>query len=482
MHALQRSLSFNGCDEYRWLREATATWAQDYCYSGDNYEQTIISLGKTFPRHFLDQTHLTMDDGDGKGPYSYGAYLFFQYLSKAFTPSWIRYIWENADQGDSADAIDAGLQAAGSTDLEARWPQFSRFLWNQGPVTKLIDWDGLTETPRLARPTMTAKVTTSNYSDSLRLNVKLPRLSSLYYEIELLDASVSGFFFVNGWTYNVQPHEWDSFQEPGLIGLRADPIPADELKGRSVALLYLVPGIGWLQEDLTKSPAFAFCRDVADGKVERAVLVFSNGDVEATDTPKEPLGMDPFLWFDNVGCSKWSGTFVWDLPDAEGHYTITANYTWSSFAELYGGFYAVPEGEPLEDWTHLVFEPVSGSMTWSMYDTDGTCTYQGDATWPVDENAFYDQLIVRNFVLEGGFERTYRADLLSAQQRTVTEVVSGPLEDCPEDFTYSLSSWILEIPHGYSPAVLSPDGGRIDVRYTNSMEGSVLDMHLQAVR
>jgi hypothetical protein len=47
---------------------------------------------------------------------------------------------------------------------------------------------------------------------------------------------------------------------------------------------------------------------------------------------------------------------------------------------------------------------------------------------------------------------------------------------------FPLDSWYLEIPHGYSQAVVSPDGKRIDVRYTNPGDDTVLEMHLQAIR
>ncbi len=480
MHALQRSMDFNGCEEYRWLREATATWAMDDCFPADDWEsQRIVVGGTTLPRHFLDAPGQSLDTWTAGGsPYSYGAYLFFQYLSKTFSPQWIRYIWEAAGAGDSALAVESGLQAGGSTDFEERWPQFSRFLWNQDPVRKLDEWDNLTETPVLARSTITAVVTGGSYSDSTRLDVSLPRLSSSYYEIALPDPSVSGFFFVNGWNYDVETYEWDDYNEAGLLGLRAQPLAASDAKGRAVELMYKVTGQDWVTVDLSESPAFLFCRDVAGGDVEKVVLVFSNGDVGATDGPKEPLGLAPFVWFDNVGCGKWDGTLSWDAGDAESVYRIDGSYTWDTGAGDAGGFFAAPADDDLEEWHQWLLEPVAGSMTWTMDSSDGDCSHHGDATWPMDQiNTMYDELSLRNFGLDATYERTVTARIYSAFEREVTEVVTG--QDCGDDFTYPLGA-SLEVPHGASAAKVSSDGGRIDITYQEYEGAPVFTLNLVA--
>lgn len=480
MHALQRSFDFNGCDEYRWLREATATWAMDYCYPADDFESRRVSVaGKTLPRHFLDAPGQSLDIWNAGGsPYSYGAYLFFQYLSKSFSPDWIRYIWQAGGAGDSALAVENGLKAAGTTNLEERWPQFARFLWNQDPFPKLDEWDNLTETPAIVRGTIGAIVSSSDYSDSVRMDISLPRLSSNYYRISLPDGSVSGFYFVNGWNYNIETYEWNDYNEPGLMGLRAQPLSAADAKGRTVDLLYKVTGQDWVSVDLSHSPGFLFCRDVAGGDVEQAVLVFSNGDVTATDGPKEPLGMEPFIWYDNVGCGKWDGTLSWDAGDGDVVYRIDANYTWDTGAGDAGGFFLAPPDDQLEEWHRWVLEPVSGSMTWTMSSSYFDCSYNGTETWALDEiNTMYDEVTLRNFVLEGDYERTVTAQLMSTFDREVTEVITGV--DCGENFTYPLGV-VLESPHSNKAAKISSDGSRIDVVYQEDEGSAVFELHLVA--
>ena len=85
--------------------------------------------------------------------------------------------------------------------------------------------------------------------------------------------------------------------------MKSEPLAPADAQGRAVELMYKVTGQDWMTIDLSNSPAFIFCRDVNGGDIEKAVLVFSNGDIEATDGPKEAMGsLPPFLWFDNVGC------------------------------------------------------------------------------------------------------------------------------------------------------------------------------------
>ncbi len=482
MHALQMSFAMGGCADFRWLREATATWAQDYCYPTDDYESLhILVRGLTLPEHFMNSPDRSLDEWIGDdSPYSYGAYLFFQYLSRGFSPAWIRYIWQNADTSDPVDAVDQGLQAAGSTDLEERWPQFARFLWNQEHMNRFEDWDPpVTATPRLGRLPVQAQVTTSAPGDTARLDVSLPRLSSCYYEVELPDPSVSGFFFFNGWTYEIDSIEWDEWAEPGLFGPRAQPLPDAERKGRSVDLMYLVTGQDWQTVPLTDSPAFGFCRDIADGNVERVVLVFANGDIDS-DEPKEPLGLAPFIWYDNIGCDRWDGSLTWDESWEGSVYRIDASYTWGSGLDTVAGFYAAPPEDDLENWTSWSLQPVSGTMTWTMHYSDGTCTWEGSASWPVDELAIYDQVILRNLDLSGAYDRTFTALLLSQQEREVTEVGSGPAEDgCQENFETTVGAWI-EMPHGFSGAVISADGKHINASYREYDGGPVFDLILNA--
>ena len=89
MHLIQYAFDVAGsCDvEYRWLAEATATWAEDYVYPSGQTEHREAAT------YVTDTWRPLRDTGDRYGGgRKYGAYVFFFYLTRQHGPEVIRTI------------------------------------------------------------------------------------------------------------------------------------------------------------------------------------------------------------------------------------------------------------------------------------------------------------------------------------------------------------------------------------------------------
>ena len=100
MHAFQYTYKTAGsCDEYRWWREASAQWAEDYVYPTEigNVEQLAADLYLSMPGKPLEFKN---------DKHEYGAYLFPFLLARTLRPELIQTIWANDGSYDSLAAIN----------------------------------------------------------------------------------------------------------------------------------------------------------------------------------------------------------------------------------------------------------------------------------------------------------------------------------------------------------------------------------------
>src|SRR5690606_14216405 len=76
------------------LREGSAVWATEY-FDTDLDDLERLSGG------YLQQTDRPLDRPPGGpiDPFSYGAAVFFQFLSERFEPGIIRALWERCEDG-----------------------------------------------------------------------------------------------------------------------------------------------------------------------------------------------------------------------------------------------------------------------------------------------------------------------------------------------------------------------------------------------
>jgi len=115
MHAFQHSYAYaQDCASYHWLKEATATWAEDFVYPAVDQEH-----GSSLA--FLSQPEKSLETSEGEfgRSHEYGAYLLPFFLTcisgpcdHATRPTYSPYLqvaWDNTERSDSLTAINDAL-------------------------------------------------------------------------------------------------------------------------------------------------------------------------------------------------------------------------------------------------------------------------------------------------------------------------------------------------------------------------------------
>jgi hypothetical protein len=242
MHAIQAAYPFASLEEYRWLMEATAAWAEQYVYPKSNLDPDYPATDEEHslaPKFLLiPETPLERVNDD----HEYGAYLLFFYLQYGLSrPEIVRTVWENATKADSLEVVDAAIPGG----FRERWPEFALYNWNQEPVTRYRQWDGLGKGANIV----------TGFQIGLAGEDLLPadvhHLSAYYYTAKITSESIRTFIVEN----------------PFAAG------------GEPTARLWGIVKIGgqWRQpEDWTALSRKKFCRDKPEEHVEELVLVISN--------------------------------------------------------------------------------------------------------------------------------------------------------------------------------------------------------------
>ncbi len=112
-HALQ--FGYDGEEPADWLWEATSTWMQDEVYDdiNDGIEDAYAVFKSPDSCQLAYGGEARVEDEN----HWYGEWIFLRYISEQYGHATVRAIWEQATTLDGYDAIEAALNAAG-TSLE----------------------------------------------------------------------------------------------------------------------------------------------------------------------------------------------------------------------------------------------------------------------------------------------------------------------------------------------------------------------------
>ena len=138
MHAIQFTYDVGSCDDYMWMFESTAMWAEHYVYPAVNAEHDYAAP-------YLRTLGDPLEKFSHSGLRPYGTYLFFFYLHHMFNyPEIVRDVWNHSGNADSLLAIQAATSGLGG--FPELWPEFSLFNWNRDTIDEYRDWDGMYST------------------------------------------------------------------------------------------------------------------------------------------------------------------------------------------------------------------------------------------------------------------------------------------------------------------------------------------------
>lgn len=337
MHAVQFAYPNASDDEYDWLFEATATWAEDYVYPKSNMDPDFPATQEEQPQalSFLAATETPLETTDDA--HEYGAYLLPFYLAGYGREGAgaVRSIWENATQASSLGAVNTAISSRGG--FSKVWPQFVLYNWNQEPVTKYQTWDELESGASAATHFTVGAVG----EDELPANVS--HLSALYYSFEFTSERIHSVIVENPFAKGGEPTA-------------------------SVQAIVKIGGQWRAPEDWTKVERKKFCRDKPEEHIEELVLIISNSEWQNRSHVLSAGKLKVKALAEGCTCEaiaevkEWTGnaTFSYDVLADDGLHRVNlavgAEVSATLQTSMYGGLgNATGHGDINE--THQTYDP-----------------------------------------------------------------------------------------------------------------------------
>jgi hypothetical protein len=277
MHAIQFEYPDIKCSAgYGWLKEATATWAKDFVYPKNNLEHG-------YAPSFMESPEKALNDPDAKSQKDlrqYGAYVFFQFVTKSLGDDRIKAIFEGSTNTTSLDAVNNNI-AGGFKD---QWWKFAKTLWNQAPIDTKPDsfkvWDDLAQKPDQREIDGDLKGA-SEATETLESEQK--NLSSRYYHFSFTDPNTRSILFYNGFF--------------------------DQIKaGKAIKILAIwkdAAGTWQEEDDWSDYKYVGLCRDLKNQRAVDLTVIVANGEKDSGG--KVTASKAPYLKRNNVGCFKFEG-------------------------------------------------------------------------------------------------------------------------------------------------------------------------------
>jgi hypothetical protein len=284
--------------EYRWLNEASATWAEDYVSPQVNSEQE-------YAYSFLGRPHWSLETvGE---THEYGAYLWPFFLARTFQPGLVRTIWDATQSKNSLAAVDGAI----SGGFLEQWPEFARLNLNREPVEDYEQWDSL---PAGAAFRWSLPVSLlSGGQLSWTMPAAVPHLAAHYFNFTFPDPAVTTVRFQN-----------------------ADRFFAAAEPRAKVQAQFKIAGQGWTTEDWTALPERVFCRTDPAERVEALVVIISNSEWQDRSHILNP-GTELKLTASDTPCSceelaavqNWTGqvSFSFTTSASSGDESITYDHS-----------------------------------------------------------------------------------------------------------------------------------------------------------
>lgn len=392
-HVMQYTFDMAGAGhvDYRWLMEATATWAQDH-YSpaadtGREHRAAPFFLGEKEPR--------SLDFRNDK--FEYGAYLFFLYLTRTSGDAVIRSIWEKTASMSALEAVNASINGG----FRERWPEFALYNWNSDVVNHYQRWDALAARAYSTDRPVTIP-STGEFAEQMKID--LPHLSAKYYHFVFDAADARTITFYNGLTHKLTKKNYigldDKDRGERYFLKKLDDPETDRAKVQALVKV----GGQWRVEDWTQRALVTYCRDLPLERVEEIVVIYSNSQFgDRTRRLTERMG-PPQLIASNLGCTSWNGSLKWSADFiAPATWTATSNDAVFEFLDFAMGV-EDDDGVPV---LGSMYAATRGTVTWKTAGSADGCTYSGEGTFDLATSSPQTLLLVSDRVPQSS--RAYRS-------------------------------------------------------------------------
>lgn len=441
MHAIQFAGTIQNCGDYRWLKEATATWAEDFVYKDANSEWGVVS-------GFLDHPDYSLDANAGL--HDYGAYLWPYFLTHQLNDnSIIRTMWEKA--ATEPNSFMAVINALPTEFQDYYWPVFLGTLWNKAPFEEYYK----TEDQLLKTVKMQSDQTISAASgeQAIPLDGDFEIGAARFYHITV-DPSVRSLTILNGLGRKLSKGPADDvWLTDGDQIYLSEELSTSDAAGATLVVLMKVAGSDYQMINMgmsdVQSESNTHCVDV-QGKIEDLVIIQSNADFENPTHVISPKGLPTTVFANNLPCWKVSGSasYTWTNDGITRKFSTTnAVYSYpSAWPDLSKDPYKYLNNGFAYPYIQLFL--LSADVNWSISGTDSlNCTYSGSGTFsaPEQPGAGSESVTIYNGVLQGS--PTYRGYIgggSTLEDEIITYSITG--EDCPTEGKDYGSFQFLEIP------------------------------------
>ena len=145
VHLFQLKVARPNCGEWRYniLDEATASWAFDHLYKGDDFEHQFAVGDGAYFDGTRGEWHESPVYGHGVGAFAcngYCDYPFFEWLDRKYGAQAIKNVIEATGSASAQRAFEVGLGGIGG-GLEQLWPKFALAMWNDYENHVADEWN-----------------------------------------------------------------------------------------------------------------------------------------------------------------------------------------------------------------------------------------------------------------------------------------------------------------------------------------------------
>ena len=408
MHAIQFTYDVGACPDYRWMKEATATWAENFVYPRVNEEHGYGSV-------YLDQLQTPLEAYAYKDLRQYGAYTFWFFLENQYgMHEAVVDTWQNSNMPDSLDAIETVI--AGMGGFADVWPEFAMYNWNRQPYDEYSQWDKVYGSAQWKDEDLDASSGPKTYI----IPTDLQHLTQDHYHFSVLE-SVRSLTFTN-------------------------PFVGSGQTTASVQALILRNGQWtWPALDWTDEETVHLCLDKPEEDVDELVIVVSNS--EAGDR-NQKFDVGPIeLLASPIGCEGWSGTVYGEYNWFDVKYTVTVPHV----------LFQHVEGEDIDNERYISFSLVAGGpFTWEVEgDWPWGCHGEGTRTFG-PPGAGTEGEVVGGIIIDKQ-ENTYQVAINGHRWE---EYITLDCGDHTEQFQWPVLSILTDCPLFEDPLEIEQDGTR----------------------
>jgi hypothetical protein len=440
MHAIQFSYPIQNCGGYGWLKEATATWAEDFVYKDANSEWDLA------PK-FMNRADVRLDDRADL--HDYGSYLLPYFLTHQFGDnSVIRKMWELA--GTEPNSYLAVKKSLPANYQEYFWPLFLQALWNKTPFQEFYESNDKLVSTVMAKSN--TAITTAGGEQEIPLNGTFETGAASFYHFSV-NWNVSSLTILNGLGKKLSKGPASEvYTTDGDQEYQFEDLADSDAQGATLLALMKIAGVGWQMVLMggsqgVQEESHSTCIDV-QGAIEDLVIVQSNADFEHPDRVMAPKGLPTTVFANNMPCWKVTGTSKMTVYNAGVTTEYSAHNLVYSYPSALGD---MPSQYPYVDFgfaypvTQLAL--LGADVDWSISGTDSAgCAHSGSGSFHVSEQpgAGSDTISLFPGVLKGGpTYRGYQGQGIPESGTQITETISG--KDCPPGGKLEAFSF-LEIP------------------------------------